>query len=276
MRKLLSANFSRLRKDEFFWLCIVFMLGYSVVYMLNGCRQASMDMAEYHYSIDKYYFHFALSIGFFCAIFGSLFFGTEYRDATLRTKIIAGHRRTDIYMSSLITTFAVTLLIMLTWLLGALIALPVLGVWKMGVNNLLLYLLIAVLSAAAYSSIFTVVNMVSGNESVTIIFSMLLMTGLLIFASILYNRLGEPEVTSGVLITVDGMEMAEPTPNPNYVGGVKREIYDFIIDFLPTGQGIRMWQLEISHPVRMLASSAVITLLTTLAGMAAFRKKDIK
>lgn len=65
MRKLLSANYSRLWRDKIFWICMGTMLVYSVVYMLNGCRQATVDLTEYNYSIDKYYFHFAMSIGVF-------------------------------------------------------------------------------------------------------------------------------------------------------------------------------------------------------------------
>lgn len=275
MNKLLSANFMRLKKDKAFWLCMGVMLLYAVVYMLNGCRQATIDMSEYNYSIDKYYFQFALSIGAFCALFGSMFFGTEYSDGTIRNKIIVGHTRTNIYIANLVTTFTATLLIMSVWLIGALIAIPVLGVWEMGISRLLLYLLIAVMFVSAFSAICTFVNMTSSNKAVTVAASILLFLGLLIFSSMIYSSLSEPKMTSGVIITANGMDMSEPTPNPNYISGMTREVYDFIIDFLPTGQGLKMWQLEISHPVRMLISSAVITLLTTLGGLSVFNRKNL-
>ncbi len=276
MNKLLRANFSRLWKDKLFWLCMGAMLIYSVVYMLNGCRQATVDMSEYHYRIDQYYFQFALVIGFFCALFSSMFFGTEYSDETIRNKIIVGHTRTSIYMSSLITTFTATLLIMSVWLVGALIAIPTLGFWKMGILHLLGYLVIAFMFVLAFSAIYTVVNMLSSNKAITVIISILLFLGLLVFASIIYNALSEPVMSSGVQITSNGMEMAEPTPNPKYISGLKREIYDFIVDFLPTGQGMRMWQLEVSHPIRMIVSSAFIAVLTTLGGILGFKKKNLK
>ena len=276
MRKLLSANFSRLRKDKLFWLCMGAMLIYSVVYMLGGCRQATIDMTEYNYGIDEYYFHFGLSIGVFCALFCSMFFGTEYSDGTIRNKIVVGHTRINIYISNLITAFTATLLMMLVWLIGALVGIPTLGIWKMGIPNLLIYLLIAVMFVAAFSAIFTFVNMMSTNKAVTVAISTLLIFGLLIFSSMIYNSLNQPEMTSGVQITANGMEMSEPTPNPNYVNGVTRKIYEFIVDFLPTGQGLKMWQLEISNPVRMLVSSAVITLLTTLGGIFIFKRKNLK
>lgn len=276
MRKLLSANFSRLWKDKIFWLCMGAMLIYSVVYMLNGCRQATVDLSEYNYSIDNYYFHFAVVIGAFCALFSSMFLGTEYSDGTIRNKIIVGHTRTSIYIANLITSFTATLLIMLVWLIGALVAIPTLGVWEMGIPNLLAYLLIAVMFEAALSAIFTFVCMQSTNKAITVVISMLLFLGLLVFASMIYNGLSEPEMTSGVKITTSGMEMSEPTPNPNYISGVKRTIYEFVVDILPTGQGLKMWQLEIINAVRMLASSVVITVLTTLGGIFVFKRKDLK
>lgn len=276
MNKLLRSNFTRLWKNKLFWLCMGAMLVYSIVYMLNGCRQATAAMAEYQYGLDQYYFHFALLIGFFCTLFSSMFFGTEYSDGTIRNKIIVGHTRADIYLSSLLTTFTATLLIMSAWLLGALIAVPTLGFWKMGVLHLLEYLLIAVMLVLAFSAICTAVNILSSNKAITIVISILLFLGLFIFASTIYNSLSQPQMTSGVIITANGMEMADPAPNPNYISGVTRKIYDFIVDFLPTGQGLRMWQLEISNPVRMLASSAFITVVTTVGGIFAFKKKNIK
>ncbi len=276
MNKLLRSNFSRLWKNKLFWLCMGAMLVYSIVYMLNGCRQAVMDMTEYEYGLEQYYFHFALSIGFFCTLFGSMFFGTEYSDGTIRNKMIVGHTRTDIYMSSLVTTFIATLLMMSAWLVGALIGVPALGFWKMGVLHLLEYLLIAVMLVLAFSAICTVVNILSSNKAVTVVISILLFLGFLIFASMVYSRLSEPEMASGVVLTANGFEMAKPTPNPQYVTGLTRKIYDFLVDFLPTGQGLRLWQLEIRNPIRMLVSSAFITVLTTAGGIFAFKRKNIK
>ena len=128
----------------------------------------------------------------------------------------------------------------------------------------------------AFSAICTVVNMLSSNRAITVVISVLLFLGLFIFASMIYNGLSEPEMTSGVVITANGMEMAEPAPNPNHISGATRKIYDFIVDFLPTGQGLKMWQLEISNPIRMLASSVFITVLTTVGGIFAFKRKNIK
>lgn len=276
MLKLLSANFSRLRKDKTFWLCMGAMLIYSVVYMLNGSRQAIIDISEYNYSIDQYYFHFAVIIGAFCSLFGSMFLGTEYSDGTIRNKIAVGHTRVSIYLANLITTFAATLMIMFAWLIGALVAIPTLGIWRMGIPNLLAYLGIAVMFEAAFSAIFTFICMQCSNKAVTIANSMLLFLGILAFASITYNALSEPEMTSGIQITANGMQMGEPAPNPNYVSGVTRQIYEFIVDFLPTGQGLQMWQLEIGNSIRMLVSSLAITVLTTLGGIIIFKRKDLK
>lgn len=252
------------------------MFVYSIVYMLNGCRQAKADLSEYSYGLDEYYFHFALSIGFFCTLFSSMFFGTEYSDGTIRNKIIVGHTRTNLYLSSLFTTFTATLLILSAWLVGALVAVPMLGFWKMGALHLLEYLLIAVTFVLAFSAICTAVNLLSSNKAVTVIVSVLLFLGLLIFAGVLYSALIEPEMVGGIQLTPDGLQMVDPTPNPKYVSGLRREIYDFIVDFLPTGQGLRLWQLEVGNPIRMLVSSVSITVLTTAGGLVAFQRKNIK
>lgn len=276
MRKLLSANFSRLWRDKIFWICMGTMLIYSVVYMLNGCRQATVDLAEYNYSIDEYYFHFAFLIGMFCALFSSMFLGTEYSDGTIRNKIVVGHTKTDIYIASLITTITATLLMMLVWLAGALVAIPALGVWKMAVSQLFLYLLIAALFIMAFSGICTFVCLIFTNKAYIAVISMLLILGLLVLAGMLYNGLSQPETISGVQLTVNGLEMSEPSPNPNYVSGAMRDVYEFMLDFLPTGQGLKVWQLEVVNPIRMMVSSVAITFATTFGGIFIFRKKDLK
>ena len=263
MRKLLSANYSRLWRDKIFWICMGTMLVYSVVYMLNGCRQATVDLTEYNYSIDKYYFHFAMSIGVFCAVFSSMFFGTEYSDGTIRNKVIVGHTKVNIYIASLITTITATLLMVFVWMIGASVAIPILGIWEMGIPNLLIYLLIILMLAVALAAICTLINMISANKAFTVVISVLLIMGLLILSSMFYNGLSEPEMISGVQITANGIQMSEPTSNPNYISGEMRKVYEYILDFLPTGQGLTVWQVEVGHSVRMIFSSVAITIPVT-------------
>ena len=83
MSRLLSAGYSRLWKNKVFWLEMGAVLVYAVVFMLNGCRQAAAN-GGIGYSLDQFYFHFAVSVGLFGAIFTSLFIGTEYSDGTIR------------------------------------------------------------------------------------------------------------------------------------------------------------------------------------------------
>lgn len=276
MRKLLSANFSRLWKDKVFWLCMGAMFAYAVGYMLIECRVAARDTSAYTYTIDAFYFRFAITIGAFCALFSSMFLGMEYSDGTIRNKIVLGHTRARIYLANSILVFTAALLIMFAWCIGALVALPTLGVWKMGIPNLLLYLLISVLFVAALSSIFTFVGMLSASKSATVAISIFLFLGLLLFAAMIDGRLNEPEMTSGVALTANGLEWAEPEPNPAYVSGVKRTVYQFIVDFLPTGQCLEMTFMKITHPIRMLVSSVCITIGTTVAGIFIFKRKNLK
>lgn len=252
------------------------MFIYSVVFMLNVCRQANVDLAEYNYSIDEYYFHFAILIGGFCALFCSMFFGTEYSDGTIRNKIVTGHTRTNIYLAELILTFTATLLMIFVWLIGALVAVPALGVWEMGIPGFLVYLLTAVMLSAAFAAIFTLISMLSASKPATIVISILLFLGLYIFAIMVYNGLSQPEMVEGIQVTSNGMNISEPTPNPDYISGTKRKVYEFLLDFLPTGQGLKIWLLEIASPIRMLISSAFIAIVTTLIGIQFFKRKNIK
>ncbi len=276
MHKLLSANFSRLFRDKTFWLCMGAMLAYALFYMLNGVRQATVSLTEYNRSLDDYYFHFAVVIGLFSALLCSMFLGTEYSDGTIRNKLIVGHTREGIYLANLAATFVATLLMVAVWLVGALVGVPALGFWEMGMPHLLLYLLTAVLFVAAFSSIFTLISMLSTNKALTVAISIFLFLGLLVMASMIYNGLQQPEMASSVEMTMGGIQMGEPQPNPDYVGGAKRAVYEFLLDFLPTGQGILMWQLGIANYVRMALSSVFLTVVPTVCGIALFKRKNLK
>lgn len=276
MRKLISAGFARLKRDRIFWACLIILLLYTVLSMLNGCRQAlSPDMLEYDFRLDRYYYGYCLPIGLFCSVFISLFLSTEYRDGTLRNKVIAGHARWEIYLSSLTVSLGAVLLMLLACLTGGLAGIPFLGPWQ-NVSRLAVYLLISFLYTAAYAGIFTFVSMLFSHRTLSPVLSILLFLGLLLCAGNLYAALQEPETVSNVIISMEeGMQMGEPVPNPNYVDGVRRDIYDFIVDLLPTGQCLKMYDGNIANPLRVMLLSLCIAVGITAGGIALFRRKDL-
>lgn len=277
MRKLLSANFARLWKNKVFWLGTGILFVWSVIHMANGCRQATQNMSDYNYGLDHYYFLYVLLIGVFCAVFTSLFIGSEYSDGTIRNKLVVGHTRIQVYLANLLTCFTATLLMMSAWLLGALTAIPVLGTWKMGAFGLFLYLLLSILLAAANAAIFTLVSMLCGNKATAAVVCILMAFGLLLCGSTVYNRLQAPEMTNNVIITAEeGMSFSEPKPNPDYISGTTRTVYEWILDLLPSGQGIQLSDLAVARPLRMLLLSVFLTAAVTAAGVFFFRKKNLK
>lgn len=274
MHNLLSAGFKRLWTNKGFWLGIVTIFAFSVFYVLNGIRQSVVF--EHSTALDNFYFKLAPMLGLFCAIFISFFIGTEHSEGTLRNKIIVGRTRTQVYLSNYIISLVAGTCFILAWLIGGLTGIPAFGFWRFGVNGLLLYALIAFLFIAAFTGILTLLSMLSSNKSITIVTAILLVLGLLMFASMVYNRLGEPEFYSGVVITSDGMQMGDPTPNPNYITGAKRDVYQFILDVLPTGQSIMMANLELTHFLTSIIASLCISITTVTVGVFAFNKKDLK
>ena len=57
---------------------------------------------------------------------------------------------------------------------------------------------------------------------------------------------------------------------------MRREVYTFLMDALPTGQGLLMANLSVERPLRMLAASAGIAAAATVGGIFLFRRKDLK
>ena len=275
MRKLISADFCRLRRDKAFWIGTLAMLAFTVALMLVGGQVALKDSSEFQYALDDDYFCYAIPIGLPIAVYVSLFLGTEYSDGTIRNKLVVGHTRRDIYLSHLFTNIVGGLSMLLASLLGGLVGIPFLGTWKMG-KMVLVFLLISVLFIISYVAIFTLIGMLCSNKAISAVLTILLFLGLMCFAMYLYSRLSEPEMINGLIITQEGMQMGDPSPNPRYLTGTKREIYQFIIDCLPSGQGGQMQEFNMPHPVRMIISSVVIAIATTLGGIVAFEKKDLK
>ena len=64
--------------------------------------------------------------------------------------------------------------------------------------------------------------------------------------------------------------------NPNYVRGWKRELYEFLADFIPAGQALQVTSLDVARPALLSVYSLLIFMLSTGAGIFFFHKKDLK
>lgn len=124
MTGLLSAYLSRLWKEKLFWLAMLFMAGSGVLIALNS-YQSSLSYLERGIAasvsvpLEQYCFAFQWVIGVLAAVVSSLFLGQEYQDGTLRSKLIAGHSRTVVYLAGLVVNILSALLLCLCYVLFA-------------------------------------------------------------------------------------------------------------------------------------------------------------
>lgn len=274
MYKLLSADFRRLIKSRLFWILLLTMLFLSAGNMLNFCRRTAANETA---GLEDAYFMPVLLLGIFCAVFSGLFFGTEYSDGSIRNKLSVGHTRRSVYLANLLLCFAATLSFALAALFGGLAGIPALGLWKLDISVLLLYLCLIILLSAAYSAIAAFISMLCSNKAAASVVSILFILVLFLASARLDARLQEPEFIQDIVVTAEnGMQWGEPVPNPLYVSGSLRPVLQFLMLLLPTGQSHQIAYLNISQPVTALLCSVGIAVLVTAAGMLLFRKKDIR
>lgn len=279
MFNLLRANLTRLKKDKVFWAALLVMLAYSVIAALNNGRQAVQMMKSGYQDcefLDKLYFSLAPMVGIFFAVVISLYLGKEYGDGTLRNKVIVGHTRMEIYTANLLTSFLTAASFVVVWFIGGLAGRVYLKEWQMSPSWTVLYIVMILLLNFVLAAIFTMIGMLATNKAATAVLTILLFLFLVVGASMLYNKLSQPETINGLEMTAEGMQWGEPQDNPSYVDGTKRVLYEKILRLLPTGQAILITNQEITEAVFPIVSSAVLLLLLSGGGIILFKKKDLK
>lgn len=278
MRRLLSANFARLRKDRSFWCLLVIIVAISLVSVWTSDSIEVMESRGYAVRMEDYYFGDApvAFMGVFFALFASLFLGTEYSDGTIRNKLAVGHRRDQVFLAGFFTCLTASVVILTGWLVTGCLYFLLIGLPEMGMPEFSAYILVAVGFTASFSALFTLVGSLSSNKAMTVIYTLAIYLLLLLLAAGINDRLCEPETQGGMAYIDGAFTMLEPTPNSLYLSGNVRRFWECVLDFLPTGQAILMNEVAIEHPLRELGSSVVLTIAVLFAGCRAFRKKDIK
>ena len=276
MNKLLSAGFARLWKNRVFWLEIIVMLLFFTAIMISNYQ--SVRDYGINYSLDGFFPGSFMIIGFFTAAFAAMFLGTEYSDGTIRNKLIMGHSRAAIYLSALVICFVSTILVCLSSmiLIGAM-GIPMFGLLTKPLINTLALIGTGIFIVAAYSAIFTMIAMLITSKPVTVIACVFVCMAMYFGSMTIGMKLEEPEIYPGYAWIENGETVSSlPHPNPNYLQGTKREIYEFIYDFLPAGQGFQLAKENTVLKARFPLFSLFITSSTTVGGILIFRRKDIK
>ena len=279
MAQLLSSGFSRLFKNSLFWICNILMSGFFILVIFMNYRDVKKFPDFYHYTGSTFMFAPLQIIGIFVSGFTGMFLGTEYRDGTLRNKVIIGRSRTEIYLSNLIVCFTASLFtsivsVLTTFATGV----SIFGTEGIDPVQILKCFGIGVLMLAAFAGIFTMISMLIPSRSAGSVISILFFFALVIAATSVTARLDQPQmIVNGYTFMVDGgLQPAELIPNPYYLEGTLRKLYEFFRDLLPTSQRGLLMSQEIERPFTMALCSLGLTACTTISGIFHFRRKDLK
>lgn len=279
MSRLLCADFAKLKKNRFFWLCIIGMVGFGLFMKIMEyiTMQQYADEAP---PLDSMLSVYSMVIGFLTAAFVSLFVGTEYSDGTIRNKIIIGHSRAAIYFSNLITCSAAGFFMCLAYLLPALAAgIPLCRIKTADFRYLAGMILCSFIMTLAFTSLCTLVGMLCQNKAMTAVITILSVCLLFVASVYISAKLNEPETYPEISAFADDGSVidARDVPNPGYVRGTQRQIYEFLDEFLPTGQSVILTRGDKDASfLLMSAYSAGITAVAAGIGIFIFRKRDIK
>lgn len=277
MNKLLKANFSRLKKETSLWLVAGATLGLMIALVTDWTIQNSKT-GETINTLNGGLFELIPVVGIIYALFIAPYLGKEYSDKTIRNKLVVGHKRENIYLANYITCLAGSLFIYSMFFVGGFaVGVPLLGGWQGEISTLITYIFIGVFFTASLASILTMFCMLCSRRSVSAVVSIIIMFMLMLSASTVYSSLCEPETMHDVILNeYGGYELGELMQNPLYISGFKRTVFEFLMQFLPTGQGILIANEEVTHPVLNIIYSMATTVIVNFCGIAAFKKKDIK
>ena len=279
MRKLINANFYRLRKSKLFWLLgfICFAFG-AFSYTLVAVNTKNLGQGWLNYNAHTYFYLPIMFLPAVIAVFSDFFIGADYSDGTIRNKLAVGHSMSNVYMSYLITSSAVMIFFAAAYLLAVLIiGLPFCGTavltqvklqWR--VFNLLLIFI-------EYVCIFVLMAMLDSNKARNVVISLLLVLFITLIGMMLYSRYSQPEFVSRVVSLPDGgIELREGEPNSKYITGPVRTVYQWALFIVPHGSAMLSLDKNMVFDWRIPVMSVVLIAVFTVGGMQLLKKKDIK
>ena len=236
MNRLLKAALYRLKLQKLFWVLLVASFVCGVVFGIVSVSENDLDGL------------FVTPLFLIMSIYVSLSIGQEYNDATIRNKVIVGHTKGKIFVSELIINAFVCLVMMLAFILPAFICCYSTLLSNTTVDKMLMTLICLLLASVVYAAIFTLISCLISQKAIGVILCILIVFAMAFGA----NRL-EFSIFLVENITIEQTNELgeiigeEVIPNPNYVGGMARQIYMAADSLIPNGQANNlMTYLEIT------------------------------
>ena len=280
MRKLLSANFSRLWRSKIFWVLeALSAIAGALFYILAIINTKNIGENWYLASGNYYFFLGLVIVGAIMAVFSAFYIGSEYDQGTIRNKLNVGCTRNSIYLANLIVVVTAGVLFTITHIAASVaVGFPFLGslIWQAlapvgwRIPTIMVMLL-------CYAAVFTLIAMQDSNKSRSLIISFVFALVIIIGGLYIYGALQEPEFTTRMVMQEDGSYLRQGgIPNSRYIRGTARMVYTFIEACIPSAQGLNIARSEGVFNLLAIICQLCVTALFTGAGMALFKKKDIK
>ncbi len=230
-------------------------------------------------NLDGGFFFFVGLTGFFAALICCFLIGPEYGDGTMRTKIVSGHTRRNVYMTNLLLSCLASLMFCAAAIFpGLALGLPLLDGFEMGTSRAVMMILGSCTLSLANAALFTFLAMMVSHRAVAVSVATMLAVALLAAGSYTFNRLQAPATLNEYGISIDGqVSELQSGPNPEYLPeGPLRTVFQFLSDALPGGQAGQYITTKAEHPVKLMTYDGAIVFLTTAAGLVLFNRKDLK
>lgn len=228
MYKLLNQGFYRLRKNKIFWGLLVLTICIACFFLNNSKKDNSNSY------MDELIMQHIGIMGFFISVFTSLFVGLEYANGTIRNKIVVGHSRIKIYLSNLIISITVGIIIEIVYILFVAIILKGTLILPSQFDTILLHIVMIIVM---YSTIFNCMTLLCNDITVSTVIGIMIVLVMFIADVALAVPAEAEEYSYNYNYNAQGEETREINGlNPNYPGETKQKIAKIIRNITPIGQ----------------------------------------
>lgn len=246
MSKLIAEAYRRTFKGKRFYVVLIVIIALAAfIPVLNAIIEPDRELRGY---ADAIFLIFAGQIPMFVSIAAGLLITQDFRNNTVRNKVIIGHTRTNIYLANLIMALTIMFIYMLALMVGG---------WGAG----------AIFMDLRYL-----------DEPEFILKVLMYFPIMISFTSLIVFICNSLKSTGGFVLAL-GMHYILNTIEP-FVGLIRHgDIYKVLQQILPSYQLTLLMNTDIECPEQwpaMLASCAAITLVSTVLGIFIFNKSDLK